>query len=180
MDSCTKVLAQNRPPTDWLPDDTMGEPESFPKMSNSQEKTAEMKIQGVREKQPRLIRQAPPLIDYLEGPGRLYRIFESPFVSDATITRVVQQLNTRALMALESKFSSESGSSVRLASRVRRELKSRRTMKKNEYEHLTHEGLRAEKSRADTFVQELHKNKAMDELFSGSGSGDLWRRGGGM
>ena len=52
VDSCTKVLAQNRPPTDWLPDDTMGESESFKDVKRSNEKTAEMKIQGVQEKQP--------------------------------------------------------------------------------------------------------------------------------
>jgi hypothetical protein len=181
VDSCTRVLSQNRPPADWLPDEEEkyindGASASVGAEKSGDKTAAGARVHNVRAKKQRpVIRRAPPLVDYLEGPGRLVRIFQSPLVSDATITSVVQRLNTRALMALEAKTSGGSGeTSERLGLRVRRELKSRRVMMKSEYEHLTHEGLKKVKKRADKFVQELQNNGGAffrDELFAGSGGG---------
>ena len=121
----------------------------------------------------KLNKRAPPLLDYLDGPGSMHKIFTSTLIDDSILVRLTQKLSTRALMALEANTNTHN-TSERLLVRVRRELKSRKIMTKDDYQKLTHVQLRELKNQSEYFVENLTKTNGsffQDELFTGSSGG---------
>ena len=150
---CLRSMSKYPPEAEWLPEESS---------SSAVVATAAAAVA------PPINKRAPPIIDYMEGPGRLYECFDSQLVDDSMMMALTQRLPTRGLMALEAK----NGGSVRLMTRVRRELKSRKTMARDDYQKLTHEQLRYLNNQSEYFVKELKKNNGtfyQDELFGGSG-----------